>query len=273
MSNTTSMGYPARFGSIRGEDTPLWIVIGLLATGTSLSVVTALLLTGAGQRLGPAVGTPRPVDPATAPERASQPNRTSRPQPPTTRSRLEQAPRQARQQAVPATTVSGTGTSHAAPENATAAESIANTTAEARVPAAPRNPAAVESSPSDCPPLFMVNFARGAALPQGTDLVGKARRLGDWLSNHPDARLVIHGHADAEGSEQYNLMLSFRRAQAFQKLLLRGGANAKQLTARAFGEYQPLAGIPEQSPRNRRATVELHGAPDCPLTPNQIGEP
>ena len=117
-------------------------------------------------------------------------------------------------------------------------------------------------APVDCPPLFEVQFPVGSSVPL-TDVGPGPADLADWLADHPDAELVIDGHADALGSEQANLELSFRRAEATAAMIIEAGAAADRVQARGFGEYQPLVGLPPDSDRNRRATMQVPGREEC----------
>jgi OOP family OmpA-OmpF porin len=53
--------------------------------------------------------------------------------------------------------------------------------------------------------------------------------------------LIIAGHTDAQGSAQYNLQLSQRRAQSVKDYLVRRGIAARRLIARGYGETYPMA--------------------------------
>lgn len=77
-----------------------------------------------------------------------------------------------------------------------------------------------------------------------------------YLQQHTDQRLVLEGHADERGSEQYNDSLGQRRALAIEKALLAKGVSPSQLRVVSFGESQPkIVGQTEASWRsNRRVT-------------------
>ena len=72
-------------------------------------------------------------------------------------------------------------------------------------------------------------------------------------------KVVIVGHADASGSEQYNQVLSERRAATVRTYLTsRFGIAADRLEAQGEGETDPLAGTDPYAAKNRR--VEFHAA-------------
>jgi peptidoglycan-associated lipoprotein len=80
---------------------------------------------------------------------------------------------------------------------------------------------------------------------------------GQYLATNGGARLRLEGHADEQGSREYNIGLGERRAQAVRQILLLQGVPASQLSTISYGEERPAAfGSDEQSySLNRR--VEL----------------
>ena len=86
-------------------------------------------------------------------------------------------------------------------------------------------------------------------------------KLADFLKQHPDLKLVIEGHTDNIGSEQYNQQLSEARAKAVALSLVEQGVETERLNAVGFGLTRPIAdnGTIEGRSRNRR--VEAVNAP------------
>ena len=71
------------------------------------------------------------------------------------------------------------------------------------------------------------------------------------------SKILIGGHTDEIGSEEYNQILSTKRAQRIKNILVSEyNINADRLIAIGFGEQKPLEGLPANHPRNRR--VELY---------------
>lgn len=77
------------------------------------------------------------------------------------------------------------------------------------------------------------------------------------LARCGDQRFEIGGHTDARASESYNLRLSQARAEAVRSYLIDKGVKPSRLSARGYGESQPLNANmnEEQLEKNRR--VEL----------------
>jgi OOP family OmpA-OmpF porin len=66
-------------------------------------------------------------------------------------------------------------------------------------------------------------------------------RLAAAARQCPGVRIAVEGHADIEGSNEYNQRLSVRRAEAVVAYLVKAGADAQQLEAMGFGASRPAA--------------------------------
>ena len=60
----------------------------------------------------------------------------------------------------------------------------------------------------------------------------------EWLSDHPSLKILVAGHADNRGSNEYNLALGDRRAKSVLYYLTDFGVNAEIRTV-TFGEEKP----------------------------------
>lgn len=79
----------------------------------------------------------------------------------------------------------------------------------------------------------------------------------DILAAYPSQKLLIEGHADERGSEEYNLALGDRRAQSVKDFLTSMGIPDRQLTLISYGKERPVCSDESEScyQRNRRAHV------------------
>ncbi|MGB0450203.1 MAG: OmpA family protein [Porticoccaceae bacterium] len=80
------------------------------------------------------------------------------------------------------------------------------------------------------------------------------------MKAHEDIDLVLEGHTDSRGSDDYNMSLSDRRAKAVKaKLVSDYGIPAERISAMGYGETQPAASnaTDEGRARNRRVVGEL----------------
>ena len=65
--------------------------------------------------------------------------------------------------------------------------------------------------------------------------------VADLILKNKNWNVEIQGHTDSDGSDAYNLDLSQRRAESVKAYLVNRGVPAEQLTAKGFGESQPVA--------------------------------
>ncbi len=61
-----------------------------------------------------------------------------------------------------------------------------------------------------------------------------------WLKANPNIRIVVEGHADERGTNEYNLALGERRAKAVRDFLLAGGIDGRRISIISFGEERPF---------------------------------
>src|SRR5438309_3534694 len=81
----------------------------------------------------------------------------------------------------------------------------------------------------------------------------KLSAVGTVLAKYPALKVRIEGNCDERGSEQYNLALGQRRADAAKRYLTSMGAHDRQLTASSFGDQKPKAtGHDEEAWRQNR---------------------
>ena len=102
--------------------------------------------------------------------------------------------------------------------------------------------------------LFAVDQSSVSAAAQVT-LNGQA----NWLGSNPDYTAVIEGHADEQGTREYNLALGARRANAVQEYLVSRGVASNRLKVVSYGKERPIEICSEEScyTQNRRAVTVL----------------
>jgi len=83
--------------------------------------------------------------------------------------------------------------------------------------------------------------------------------VGDDLKTRPEAKVMIDGHCDERGTEEYNRALGERRAQATREYLIQYGIAPERVFTRSFGEDRPAdPGHEEEAwSKNRRAEFIL----------------
>lgn len=96
-----------------------------------------------------------------------------------------------------------------------------------------------------------------------SNLNEQAKRVLDgqaaWLTTNADYTAVIEGHADEQGTREYNLALGARRANSVREYLLSKGMPASRLKTLSYGKERPLEICSEEAcyAKNRRAVTIL----------------
>src|ERR671914_506894 len=61
-----------------------------------------------------------------------------------------------------------------------------------------------------------------------------------WLKSNPDHLVLIEGHCDERGTNEYNLALGERRAKSAMNYLVSQGVQASRITIISYGEERPV---------------------------------
>ena len=86
-----------------------------------------------------------------------------------------------------------------------------------------------------------------------THLDQDAATLKEW----GDVKVEVAGHTDSIGTDDYNMGLSLRRANAVRDYLISKGIAGENLTAKGYGESQPVADNRTAAGRFKNRRVEL----------------
>ncbi|MBF9029158.1 peptidoglycan-associated lipoprotein Pal [Rhodobacterales bacterium HKCCE3408] len=81
----------------------------------------------------------------------------------------------------------------------------------------------------------------------------------EWLMTNPEYTAVIEGHADEQGTQEYNFRLGERRANSVYQYLVSQGVAPNRLRTVSFGKERPLEICSEEAcyRQNRRAVTVL----------------
>lgn len=102
--------------------------------------------------------------------------------------------------------------------------------------------------------LFAVD--QSTITPEGqTTLDGQAT----WLLTNTDYTAVIEGHADEQGTREYNVALGARRANAVREYLISRGVAGSRLRIVSYGKERPIEVCSNEAcyAKNRRAVTVL----------------
>jgi outer membrane protein OmpA-like peptidoglycan-associated protein len=82
-------------------------------------------------------------------------------------------------------------------------------------------------------------------------------RLAEFLRSSPESTVVIEGHTDSVGGEDYNMQLSQRRADAVRTELLNRNISGDRVTSAGKGESAPIASNDTDAGRQQNRRVEI----------------
>jgi peptidoglycan-associated lipoprotein len=74
-----------------------------------------------------------------------------------------------------------------------------------------------------------------------TDSQGTLERQAGWLGKYPQVSVQIAGNTDDRGTEEYNLALGQRRANAARDYLVAKGVSSARLSTISYGKSRPTA--------------------------------
>jgi outer membrane protein OmpA-like peptidoglycan-associated protein len=92
---------------------------------------------------------------------------------------------------------------------------------------------------------------------------GNLDKLAKFLGEYPERTVMVEGHADNVGSDEYNQALSERRADGVKSYLIGQGVSAARLTAVGKGKSVAIAdnASAEGRQQNRRVEVVVSNTP------------
>lgn len=108
------------------------------------------------------------------------------------------------------------------------------------------------------PASFIMYFSSGSS-----ELVSESKRMIpkvlEAIKERNSTDIIVSGHTDTVGSEDYNRKLSLRRARAVEKILLSRGIEAESIEVTYHGKGNPLVPTGEgvAEPRNRRVEITV----------------
>ena len=84
--------------------------------------------------------------------------------------------------------------------------------------------------------------------------------LAQILNKYPDTYLLVEGHTDAAGTDEYNMGLSQRRAEAVANVLKQKNISGSRIKTKWYGETQPKYSndTEEDKAKNRRVELAIY---------------
>ncbi|MFN8627244.1 MAG: OmpA family protein [Candidatus Binatia bacterium] len=133
---------------------------------------------------------------------------------------------------------------------------------EGAVPPPPPPPVAQAAPPPATPAKKKIvlrsvhfDFDKATLKAEAKPILDEAVRV---LKQEGSVDIVVEGHTDSVGTEQYNLGLSRRRAETVRTYLVDHGIARSRITAEGLGEAKPVASNDSADGRAQNRRVELH---------------
>ena len=86
---------------------------------------------------------------------------------------------------------------------------------------------------------------------------GELSELATILNKYQDTNILLEGHTDSTGSQEYNLELSEKRAKSVANFLATRNVNPARFTIMGYGESQPIASNETKEGRSQNRRVEV----------------
>jgi len=95
-------------------------------------------------------------------------------------------------------------------------------------------------------------FDKSRLLPEAKEIL---RYKAEWLMAHPAVTVIIEGHCDERGTNEYNMALGNRRAESVKRFVVDLGIAPERVTTVSYGEERPLDSHHKEEAlaKNRRA--------------------
>ncbi len=111
---------------------------------------------------------------------------------------------------------------------------------------------------------ILITFDSGLLFDVGSFQLRPATRqnleeLAKVLNKYKDTEILVEGHTDDRGTEEYNMTLSNNRAKSVYNQLVRQGVSGSRFTVIGYGESAPIAdnSTPEGRQLNRRVEIAI----------------
>ncbi len=111
---------------------------------------------------------------------------------------------------------------------------------------------------------LLVNFQSALLFDFGSSTLqpgayDRLRTLARTLNNYPKSDVIIKGHTDNVGAQNYNQSLSEKRSDRVRTFLISEGVAPSRITAIGYGESMPISANSTESGRgqNRRVEIEI----------------
>lgn len=93
----------------------------------------------------------------------------------------------------------------------------------------------------------LFDFDKSNLRPEGKETI---QRVINWMQEYPESTVLVEGHTDSIGTDQYNMALGQRRANSVASYMRENGVSDARISTQSYGESQPA--VPNTNPANRQ---------------------
>ena len=103
---------------------------------------------------------------------------------------------------------------------------------------------------------ILFNYDQFSLTPQARTTLDS---IAEWMKSNPRKVLMIEGHCDDRGTNEYNLALGDRRANSAKTYLVQLGVDSARIYTISYGEERPIVNGSSESvwAKNRRGEFKL----------------
>jgi hypothetical protein len=106
-------------------------------------------------------------------------------------------------------------------------------------------------------PLVYIHFKYDSADFSYADPIPVLDQIAETLKASPGTKVTIVGHTDGHGSDEYNMKLSLRRAEAVRDYLVKKGVASNQMMVDGKGKREPIASNDTDEGRAKNRRIEF----------------
>jgi len=91
------------------------------------------------------------------------------------------------------------------------------------------------------------------------ETIANLNKLAEIMQKYPDTNIVVEGHTDSAGKEEYNMKLSEKRANSVSSYLAQQNVTRSRMNVKWYGESKPIASndTEEGKKQNRRVEISI----------------
>lgn len=158
----------------------------------------------------------------------------------------------------------GTGVAMAAPPSGTATTTTTTSSGNTSISTSTSGNVSTQQNPQEqqaqqVAPVDLLFDTNSSTLKPGAR--SQLLSLATWAKCNPQGMVILEGHADPRGTQNYNLVLSGKRAAVVRQRLIKMGVPSDRIVITVYGEFGPKRATLAE---DRRVTVRATASPMPP---------